>query len=395
MRVCDINNLYSPTGGGVRTYHERKIQYYAQRADTPYALMVPSLHPEYERQGQVERVGLPAVALGQSGYALTLSPRAVEKALHRFQPDVIEVGSAYVMPALVHRAVTRGVLRKERRAVVGFIHANYPDTYVEPLFGKKSERLGAWGLSLADQHMRATYSRFDATFVASEHLQQKLEGLGVPHVYRTPLGFDPMDFHIDRRSEDVRREWGVKPNEKLIVFVGRLAADKGIDEFIAAYPELRRLPQTKTVVVGHGPRLLEVQELAASYGHLSMAGFIRERERLAALLASADLVLSLGRFETFSLATLEALASGTPVVAPDQGGAGELVRRSDCGYTFGVGDSASLVDACRKALSITAPQRARVAQWAKENFAWDVSFQRLHTQYEHTLERVRREAKHG
>lgn len=394
MRVCDLNNLYSPTGGGVRTYHERKIRYYQDRGDTPYALMVPSSAPSHRQDGPIERFDLPSVALGGSGYGLTVSPSAVAAALRRFQPDVIEVGSAYVMPALVHAALRDKSLRQPRRAVVGFMHANYPDTYVEPLFRKGGKLLGKFGLSLADQHVKATYGHFDATFVGSRHIQNKLEALGVPHVYRTPLGFDPEQFYPERRSQSVRERWGVSKDERLLVFVGRLASDKGIEDLLLAYPELCKIPGVKTVVVGHGPRESEVQGVRARYGGMTLTGFMTDQVALAELYAAADAVLSLGRFETFSLATLEAQASGTPVVAPSEGGAGELVRDAGVGATFESGNAASLVAACQKALATPPEQRQALARWARDHYAWTVSFDRLHQRYEQTLERVRSEAKH-
>lgn len=395
MRVCDINNLYSPTGGGVRTYHERKIRYYLGQPETPYALMVPSLTPSVVHDENVARYHLSAMPLGQSGYGLTISPSVVRNALRDFQPDVIEVGSAYVMPPLVHAALRAKELRQPRRAVVGFVHANYPDTYAAPFGARLSPWFGRAARGLADQHLRATYSGFDATFVASHHLVAKLRGLGVDHVYRAPLGVDADHFHPGRRSDAVRQAWGVSADERLIVFIGRLALDKGIDVLLDAYPTLRALPKTRFVVVGHGAWEAEVRRTAAAHGGLTLAGFMTDQNALADLYASADVVLSLGQFETFSLATLEAMASGTPVVAPERGGAGELVAEAPSGATFELGSVASLVAACREALETTLDQRAALAHWAGRTYAWSVSFDRLHRFYEQTVERVRSEANHG
>lgn len=395
MRVCDINNLYSPTGGGVRTYHERKIRYYRGRPDVPYALMVPSLAPSVSHDGSIARYDLPALALGSSGYGLTVSPSAVRNALSEFQPDVIEVGSAYVMPPLVHAALRSKALKHERRAVVGFIHANYPDTYAEPFGARLSPWFGRAARGVADQHLRATYASFDATFVASHHLVAKLQGLGVDHVYRAPLGVDADHFHAGRRSDAVRRQWGVGTNERLVVFIGRLALDKGIDVLLNAYPELRKLPNTRFVVVGHGSWEAEVQRVADTYGGMTLTGFMTNQNALADLYAAADVVLSLGQFETFSLATLEAQASGTPVVAPERGGAGELVAEAPAGATFEHGSVRSLVEACRQALATTPEDRRALAEWAGRTYAWSVCFDRLHGLYEQTLERVRGEAKRG
>ena len=77
MRLLDINNLYSPTGGGVRTYHERRAAYHAQRGDVAYALVVPSDRAWHSREGGFERFGVPGLPLGSSGYRQIIGSRGL------------------------------------------------------------------------------------------------------------------------------------------------------------------------------------------------------------------------------------------------------------------------------------------------------------------------------
>src|SRR5690554_1829329 len=392
MRVCDINNLYSPTGGGVRTYLERKLRYYRERGDTPYGLMVPSLTPQHSVEGVCERYDLPALRLGSSGYALTVSPKAVRQAMRQFKPDVVEVGSAYVLPALVHAALRDRELRQPRRAVIGFVHAIYPNTYVEaPLTNLVGPKVGKMAAAVADQHMRLTYNSFDATFVASQVVQENLEGIGVRNVYRTPLGFDASRFSPSLRSEEARARWGAGPKDKLVIFVGRISLEKSVDFLMSEFPELRKIPGVKTVVVGHGPLEDEVRVVSERHGGMMLTGFMTDQKALAELYASADVMLSMGRFETFSLAALEAQASGTPVVAVNEGAAAELVRNSGVGAVYQHGERGALVEAIRSTLDTPQAARDQLAEWAKNTFSWDACFNLMHQRYEETVERVRRE----
>ncbi|HLE56599.1 MAG TPA: glycosyltransferase family 1 protein, partial [Rhodothermia bacterium] len=62
MRICDINNFYTPVGGGVRVYHDRKLAYCRDR-DIPYCLVVPSNRFERVREGSALRLHVPSIRL--------------------------------------------------------------------------------------------------------------------------------------------------------------------------------------------------------------------------------------------------------------------------------------------------------------------------------------------
>ena len=70
MRICDVNNNYSPTGGGVRTYHHEKIRYMRAHPQHTYCLVVPSDRETWEQDGNIVHAHVPAVALGGSGYRM-------------------------------------------------------------------------------------------------------------------------------------------------------------------------------------------------------------------------------------------------------------------------------------------------------------------------------------
>jgi alpha-1,6-mannosyltransferase len=114
--------------------------------------------------------------------------------------------------------------------------------------------------------------------------------------------------------------------------------------------------------------------------------FERDRERLADLLAAADLYVAPGPAETFGLAALEALASGTPVLTVDSGGVPELVRRSGAGAVYAVGDEGSLADAATALLGgDLAALGRRGREYAVREHEWSAVFDRIFAVYRSLL----------
>ena len=105
LRIVDFNNMFSFHGGGIRTYHLRKLEFYASRKDVEYTLMVPSDHDEVEPRGRARLVRLRAPHMpGTTAYRHKLDPRGLRRAFVEARPDLVEVGGAYVDPLLVQAA---------------------------------------------------------------------------------------------------------------------------------------------------------------------------------------------------------------------------------------------------------------------------------------------------
>jgi glycosyltransferase involved in cell wall biosynthesis len=112
--------------------------------------------------------------------------------------------------------------------------------------------------------------------------------------------------------------------------------------------------------------------------------FERNREAVADLHAAADIYLAPGPAETFGLAALEALASATPVLAPDAGGVTELVERSGGGRIFRTGERESLAEQAIALLGDDlALLGARARRYAEREHDWGSVFDRLFEVYRH------------
>ncbi|GAA1775426.1 hypothetical protein GCM10009748_04250 [Agromyces lapidis] len=179
------------------------------------------------------------------------------------------------------------------------------------------------------RHLGRLHRRATLTLAPSSSAVERLASLGVERLRIWRRGVDTERFAPSRRDESWRRR--VAPGGETIVgYVGRLAAEKQVDDLVA----LSGMPGVRLVVVGDGPAraALERRLPAALF-----TGFL-DGDELARAMASLDVFVHPGEHETFCQTVQEALASGVPVVATGRGGPLDLVEQSRNGWLYRPGD---------------------------------------------------------
>jgi glycosyltransferase involved in cell wall biosynthesis len=172
-------------------------------------------------------------------------------------------------------------------------------------------------------YMRKFHNAADATMVPTQQLSDSLHSAGFQRLRVVPRGIDTQLFTPAKRNPLLREQWQAAPETTVMLYVGRLAAEKNLKLVLQTYEMAKKNnPDTKLVLVGDGPMR---QELENNYKQVIFAGF-RTGEDLAAHYASADLFVFASRTETFGNVTLEAMASGLAVVAFNHAAAGELIQ---------------------------------------------------------------------
>ncbi len=210
-----------------------------------------------------------------------------------------------------------------------------------------SARLGGL-LRPVTAYMRWFHAQAERTLVATASLRDTLASLGFAHLSVWPLGVDTEMFHPRKRREDIGKR------RPIFAYVGRLAVEKGVDDFCAL-----DLPGTK-VVVGDGP---ERKRLEKQYSGVEFLGYMHG-EQLAELFASADVLVFPSRTETFGLVVLESLASGTPVAAYNVMGPRDIIQNGRTGILS--------LDLRAAALACLLLDRAG-CRAAAERYSWDAS----------------------
>lgn len=369
MVFCDIASFYAPRGGGVTTYHERKLDYFRRHPAHRYVMIAPAASDSVAEVpgGTVYRL---RGFRFDANYRHLWDPRALRQVLRRVRPDVVEYGSPY-LDYWAGRIAARGLGALQS----AYYHVDFPDTYARPFLRRRLAPAERPVMGLLDRYVRRVFGRLDATLAASDHVRDKLRDIGLRNVVRIPLGVDTATFRPSRRSEAFRRGLSVGPRGRLLLFAGRYRADKGLDVLLAALPRLLADPGVSVVFAGTGPYGDRVRDWAGREPRVHDLGFVADRDRLAEVCASADGFLSPGGRETFGFGACEAAASGVPVVSADSGAGAEMVRRWRCGLLFETGRPADLA---RAALALRREDFGSGLESAREDlvarYTWDGTF---------------------
>ena len=177
---------------------------------------------------------------------------------------------------------------------------------------------------------------------------------------------------VDRGS--VRQRYGVGWGEKLILCVGRLVPQKGIEYFIRAIPQIaRHYPEAKYVIVGEGwsRDILEAEARASRHANkIKFTGFASDQEVIG-LMTSADVLVVPSIYEPFGIVALEGMATGIPVVASQVDGLAEVIDHERTGLFVFPRSPESIAWGIERILSD--PDHAR---WLTEN-----AKEKLHNAY--------------
>jgi glycosyltransferase involved in cell wall biosynthesis len=149
-----------------------------------------------------------------------------------------------------------------------------------------------------------------------------------------PNAIDAEVYQIPVDRGEVRQRYGVGWGEKLVLCVGRLVPQKGIEYFIRAIPQIaRQHPEAKYVIVGEGwsRDILEAEARASGHADkIQFTGFASDKEVIN-LMTSADVLVVPSIYEPFGIVALEGMATGVPVVASQVGGLAEVIDHEKTG----------------------------------------------------------------
>jgi glycogen(starch) synthase len=193
---------------------------------------------------------------------------------------------------------------------------------------------------------RLTYESWQV-IVNSQHMRSELIHLfGLPKNKSTiiPNGTDIEHFALDFDRQHLRNTLAA-PSQKIVLYVGRLVREKGVQILLEAAPKvLNACPDTKFIMVGTGYYMDELKQQAQNLGignYVNFLGYVDDLE-LRKLYNIADVVCIPSLYEPFGIVALEAMAAKVPVVTSDTGGLKDFVENMANGITTYTGDSGSL-----------------------------------------------------
>jgi glycosyltransferase involved in cell wall biosynthesis len=196
-------------------------------------------------------------------------------------------------------------------------------------------------------YLRKFHNRTLCTMVPTNALKTQLQASGFDNLRVVARGVDTQLFHPGQRSQSQRAQWQADEDTLVLLSVGRLAAEKNLQLIVDTYQVLQQNKRRiKLVFAGDGPYRTQLQADCPDAIFMGMCS----HAELATAYASADLFLFPSLTETFGNVTLEALASGTPVLAFDCAAASELIEDAKNGWLVQGEDAQRYV---LKALEIT------------------------------------------
>ena len=279
-------------------------------------------------------------------FVLPWTARAkARRLLDQVQPDVVHIQSHIVIGrALAYEAAQRDI------RIVATNHVmpeNIVDLWAMPVFVRNL--VVRWGWLDADKVLRTAEAITTPTKRAAKFLESNTPRRGVL----------PVSCGID--ASQYRADLSPKP-EKHLVFVGRMTQEKHVDVLLRA---LSRLDQSvKLDLIGQGDQRVKIEQLAKDLGVFERVIFHGKtsEDELRATLTSSSVFVIASIAELQSIATMEAMASGLPIVAANAMALPHLVDEGKNGYLFSPGDDAELAEKVQTILDLPHDEYADMQQ---------------------------------
>ena len=370
MKIIHIANFYGPKSGGIKTtLHNLGTEY--GKIGYKFIYVVPGKSFSREETGHGGCITLPSWVIPFSGgYRVIKSNRQVKTILNSLKPDRIEVSDRFTLSSLGNWA------KKREIPAVVFSH--------ETLRGLVKNYFGISLKSFVGWHNSRLAGKFDFVVTTTEFAAAEFKEIGTSNVVQVPLGVDLETFSPAHRNEELRAKM-IKGGEVLLVHCGRLSPEKKPERSLQTLRELlNRGINARLVYIGSGPLHKKLYDSSRDIP-VTFWGYVANKNLLAQMVASADVSLAPGPIETFCLAALESLASGTPVVASETSAVGEFLS-DDSGDFVGLtaaNSGAAFADAIEIILDkikedSSLSDRCRLQA---EKFPWSATIYKLDTMH--------------
>ena len=219
---------------------------------------------------------------------------------------------------------------------------------------------------------------------------QRLFGLPYEKINVVPNGVNLNLFNGVERDYTFRRRFAMD-NEKIILFMGRLVYEKGVQHLISAMPKiLNGYHDSKLVICGKGGMLEELQAQVNNLGisnNVYFAGYMSGKD-VQKMYKAADIAVFPSTYEPFGIVALEAMLSENPVVVSDIGGLNEIVQHRENGMKTYCGNPNSIADSILELLydhKLCADITKKAKNKVRNEYNWSKIAQDTHFTYQKAI----------
>jgi len=268
-------------------------------------------------------------------YTMALFPLSSKLKSWKVKFDINHAHTPFMMG--VHALVLSKV---DRTPIVGSFHTLFTDSSVIKDYVVDNKLVTKTIMKYSWNYARLFYNRCDGVAAPSDTIRKMLEKRGIRNVDVIPNGTDLKRFNPQVNGEKIRRTFVKNDREKLVMYVGRLSREKKLETMIKAAALLKK-EDIRFAFVGSGPAQAYYQRMVERM-HLQdkvkFVGFVPNKE-LPKYYASCDVFCIPSTFETQGVVSLEAMATGKPVVGADFLALKDLIKNGKNGEKFRANDS--------------------------------------------------------
>jgi len=342
MRLLFGADTYYPSVNGP-SYFTQRLAAGLQQRDHEVHVICPSqsMRSTITQHGFVVMHGIASLPVPLYP-ALRFSPlpfvyNRILSAVKRIQPDVIHIQNHF----FIGRALT-GIAQKLSIPIVATNHFMPENIMFHLQFLSERHRRAVNNWLWRD--LRRVYNRIETITAPSPVAVEILKDKGITGtVTAISCGIDLELFNPRQKGGLIKYKYNL-PLLPTYMYLGRLDKEKHIDELIKALPLVRRKVDAQLVIAGSGQLRAQLVELAKRehvYDNVVFTGFINDDD-LPRVYAACDVFCNAGTAELQSIVTLEAMATGKPVIAANAMALPDLVHNGVNGYTFDPGDIQTL-----------------------------------------------------
>lgn len=365
MRIALFTETFLPKVDGIVTRLRHTIEHLQRNGDQVLVVAPEGGITEYKGAQVYGVPGLPLPLYPE--LKLALPPLGSKNIIEEFNPELIHVVNPAVLGLSgIYYAKTMNI------PLIASYHTHLPQYLQHYGLGALEGLL--WEL------LKATHNQAQLNLCTSTAMVKELVNHGIERVDLWQRGVDTEMFQPHLASKQMRSRLSQgKPEDPILLYVGRVSAEKQIDEIKMV---LEAIPEACLAIVGDGPHREALQEhFAGTKTHF--VGYLQGLE-LASAYASADAFVFPSRTETLGLVLLEAMAAGCPVVAARSGGIPDIVTDGVNGYLFEPDDPQGAITATQKLLAAK-EEREQLRQNARteaESWGWAAATRQLQSYYQ-------------
>ena len=381
MKICDLTQIYSSRGGGVRSYLEAKRRYIRDHTDHEHLMIVPGARTEQVEGGRTQLWTVAGPLVNRtSRYRWMLDLPALLRILYQEHPEIVEAGDPY------HAAmISRNWANRRGSDFYMFYHSHFPDAMLRTVLKFAGTWARGWVERVAGDYLRNMSQNSRGVFVASRHLMKVLSGWGLEGLVHLPRGVDTTVFRSEggKSRREIRERLGLPQDRPVFLYVGRFSPDKDTALLLRVWMKIGERMKTPWagVMVGDGQMTDVVETFVRHHPNVRRVPFVKKPEELADWYRAADLLIHAGRWDTFGLVLLEAQGCGLQAVG-FRGGAMEE-QAAELNMWSSEKSSSGLAEAViKKVLAFKEGDRARAAKFVADRFSWERTFARQMEVYE-------------